>query len=1006
MERTGVDTQFINCINNYLVKRCIIQTLRKRPVALLAMLFSLTVTAQLPPVLLEKRTETERIALGEQIWRFHPGDSAGWASPGYNDGHWGSLAGTSFGMGKYKRTGIPKGWTGFGWFRIRIKKTDPASTNTWGLYLNHDGASETYLDGKKVMTLGRLGYSAAAMRSVRNPYLTIPLAIADTLPHLLAIRYCHYGDFFPDFIGFNLYIQDLHQMNSTQKSAQRFMDHLLMSVAAACILVLLHLLLFLFYPKKKINLYYVLFVSVVAIGLYARYQTVVTTDPQLQVAYIRLFLGFVLLHLNVGALLLYAAAYKKIPRWRMIIIIGLSLVLATWVWIDWYDIYYSPFKTSLTNWYQLLFALVVYTDAIIAMIREIRKGNKKLLLIAAGLVLIYLLGIFIGSNQFEWFSFEEVMIAFAWGNLLLPVLFSIYIALEVASTNRSLELQLEKNQVLTDENLAQEQEKNRIITEHAAELEKTVLERTAQVRKQAERLKEMDAVKSRFFVNLTHEFRTPLTLITNPAKELLRQADTDAARQYAAFILQNSERLLQLVNQLLDLSRLESGQMEIRPEHIDVIRWLCLHVQQFASLAEQQQVQLSFDTDTPELWVSADPDKLEKILQNLVSNAFKFTAAKGTIRVSFVKKPGNLFEIAVQDNGIGIAPEKLPYIFDRFFQVDASDTRSREGAGIGLALCREMATLLGGFIVVSSTPDVGTQFTVTLPYKESGHRAADNEAAGNMPEATVPEYTYEELQTGAAAPDATTILVVEDHEQLRQFIRLSLSGYYRVLTAKDGTDGIQIAQETIPSLVITDLMMPRQNGYELCDALKTDERTSHIPVVMLTAKTDRDSRIQGFDTGADAYLAKPFDKEELLALIRSLIRIRSQLREKYGRDADWHRVMEELPSMEKQFLEKVRAAIEEDLDNDQLSTDLLGRKIGLSRTQLHRKLKDLIGQSPGEWIRTIRMQRAHDLLQRRVATVSEVCYRVGYTNPANFSTSFSKHFGYPPSAVPGKKTGS
>lgn len=965
-------------------------------------LLQLLAFTQNDPVVLSGSDLTRPLRLDARQWKFHPGDNMAWAGPAYPDHDWDTIAGTNFGRGKFKRANIPKGWTGFGWFRIWIRKTDPALTGTWGFYLNHDAASETYFDGKKIMTLGRPGHSRSTMRSARNPYLTIPLAITDTLPHLLAIRYCHYGDFFPDFIGFNSYIQGLHQMNAAQKSKQRFMDHLLMSVSAACILILLHLLLFLFYPKKKINLYYVLFVSAVAIGLYARYQTVVATDPQLQVFYTRIFLGFVLLHLNFGALLFYAAAYEKIPRWRMIVIVLLSLVLAVWVWLDWYDLYYDPFKTALTNWYQMLFALVVYTDAIIAMIKAIRKGNKKLWLIAAGLVLIYLMGIFVGSNQLGWFTFEEVMAAFAWGNLLMPVLFSIYIALDVAATNRSLEMQLERNKKLTDENLAKEQEQNRLISEQAAELEKTVLERTAQVRQQAEQLKEMDAVKSRFFVNLTHEFRTPLTLITNPAKELLRQADTDAARQYAGFILQNSERLLQLVNQLLDLSRLESGQMEVRTENIDLVRWLRLLVQQFSSLAGQKRVELSFYTDTPELWISADPDKLEKILQNLISNAFKFIGKEGVITVSFTRVSGDQLAISVADNGIGIAPEKLPYVFDRFYQADATDTRSREGAGIGLALCKEMVTLLGGSVSVSSALHSGTTFTVRLPYKEAGETAGSDETDGRVQKEPLPEYIDKEGAAAGAPSEATTILVVEDNEQLRQFIRLSLSGNYTVLTAKDGADGIQMALETVPTLVITDLMMPRKNGYELCALLKTDERTSHIPVIMLTAKTDRDSRIQGIETGADAYLAKPFDKEELLALIGNLIRIRQQLRKKYGGGAA---LAADLPSIEKSFLEKVRAAIEEDLDNDQLSTDLLGRKIGLSRTQLHRKLKELIGQSPGEWIRSIRMQQAHDLLQQRVATVAEVCYRVGYGNPANFSTAFSRYFGYPPSAVPGQKTG-
>jgi len=938
-------------------------------------------------------------SLQKVSFRFAPGDSLDWASPMFSDSSWQVVNNTAFGTDQYSDAALPKGWKGFGWFRIWLKKANDSLTNTWGMFINQDGASEIYWDGKRVGVLGRVGASAEAMIASRQPYLAIPLAITDTLPHLLAIRYSNYTGPYPNFHGFQAQIQDLHIMNSRQKAHQRMMDQLLMSVAAACILIVLHLLLFIFYPRQKINLYYILFVGVVALGLYARYETIVTTDPLAQVFYSQVFMGFVTLNFSFGLLLLYYAGYGYIPRRKTIIMLLLSVPVAVWAIVDWYRAWTIPAFDLFQKWYQNVFMLVFFTDVLLVLLRSIRRGNKKLWLLVAGMILFILLGIFVGSNQLNWFTLNQVMIFFGWGNLLMPVVFSIYMAMDIASTNRKLAAQLKENDRLAAENIAKEQEKNKLISEQAEQLEKTVLERTAQLREQSEKLREMDAAKSRFFVNLTHEFKTPLTLIINPAKELLQHPDAATAKQYAGYILQNSERLLQLINQLLDLSRIESGQMDIRYQPIDIVKWLRMHVQQFGSLAEHNHIKLEFASGLDQLWVEADMDKLEKIVQNLVSNALKFIHTNGAVAVSLHKKDEHQLLIKVKDNGIGISREKQPYIFDRFYQADASDTRTREGAGIGLALVKELTTLLNGTIEVESAEDIGTTFTVILPYQPA------KESEGEItPEGGDEEQGYLVTEPVAAVAEhdrdhKETILIAEDNDQLRQFIELSLSDSYQVLTAKDGIEGIDIALEAIPTLAITDLMMPGKNGYQLCDALKKDERTSHIPVIMLTAKTDQDSKIQGIKTGADAYLAKPFDKTELLALIENLIENRKVLKEKFSKNNSWLNSAVELPSIEQNFLTRIKESIQSRLDDVQFGAEELGREVGLSRTQLHRKLKGIIGQTPGELIRSIRMQQAHELLQKNIGTVAEVGYMVGYGNPANFSTSFAKHFGYPPSEV-------
>lgn len=965
---------------------------RKFTILLCGVLPFIAAQSQTPLVLQDSATQ-QYTALHDHTWRFKPGDSLAWAAPAYDDNNW-DTARIKFGSNN-----IPKGWNNFGWFRIWIRKESTASTNTWGIYINQDAASEIYLDGKKIMTLGKPGYSKQTSIAERAPFLSIPITITDTLPHLLAIRYSNYHHFFRDFIGFQAWMSDLHYMHERQQFQQHLADLWLLSAAAQAILIVLHLLLFIFYPKQKINLYYSFFVIVTFICLLSRYLTVVTGNPAVQVLSYKAFTISIQCITFTAALLLYSVSNTRLPKRKLAVIGTVSLFFIFLFLAKWNDDWTMAFLPPYV-WITNLFCLAVFTDGVISVIRAIRKGNKKLWLIAVGMLIVSIVSILVGSNLLNIFMFHQIMTIMSFTCLLMPVLFSIYIAMDIAATNRKLANQLEENKRLAAANLAQEQEKNRLISEQAEKLENTVLERTAQIREQAEKLKEMDAAKSRFFVNLTHEFKTPLTLIINPAKELLQHPDKEAARQYARFILQNTERLLELINQLLDLSRLENGQMDIKTQQVDIVQWLQIFVQQFSSLAEQKEIQLQFFSNTGSLRITTDLDKLEKIVQNLISNALKFINENGAVSISLEQKEGHLIDIKVKDNGIGIAPDKLPYIFDRFYQADATDTRSREGTGIGLALVKELAELLGGNITVTSAEQIGTTFTIILPYQPAtGIDEHTDYPARSLKHETVAD----NITATGITPNAETILVAEDNEQLRQFIELAIGNLYTVLLARNGAEGINMALNSIPNLIITDLMMPEKNGYELCRILKQDERTSHIPVIMLTAKTDQQSKIQGIETGVDAYLVKPFDKSELLALIANLIATRKQLREKYSSNNHWLTNAVELPSIEQAFLQRIREAINNHLDDEHFGAEELGKQVGLSRTQLHRKLKDIIDQSPGELIRTIRMQRAHELLQKNAATVAEVCYMVGYTNPANFSTSFSKHFGYPPSDVAKQK---
>jgi DNA-binding response OmpR family regulator len=434
--------------------------------------------------------------------------------------------------------------------------------------------------------------------------------------------------------------------------------------------------------------------------------------------------------------------------------------------------------------------------------------------------------------------------------------------------------------------------------------------------------------------------------------------------------------------------------MELNNTPAELISLTRRNVLLFQSLAEQKAIKLGFEANLGTLFLSIDQAKLEGILYNLLSNAIKFTKPGGLIAVE-LKGSGDKFDLLVTDTGIGIPNEKMPYIFDRFYQVDASDTRTQEGTGIGLAITKELTELMGGLLTVHSIPNEGTTVQVTLPVQQIDTSSTTVPQSAAIDTAPVPH--IETAEPKAVNNDQPLVLVIEDNSELRRFISTVLSDKYQVIEAANGEEGLTLGLKRIPDMVITDLMMPLMNGYEVCRGLKNDEKTSHVPVVILTAKADTDSRIAGLETRADAYLSKPFDQRELLATMENLIALRRQLRNKYDHGNIWQADNNSMPSMEKVFLEKIKRSVEAHLDDEQYSVDHLADEIGMSRVQLHRKLKGLTNHSPGELIRTFRLQRAFALLKQKAATVSEVAYMVGFSNPNSFSSSFSKHFGFAPS---------
>ncbi len=496
-----------------------------------------------------------------------------------------------------------------------------------------------------------------------------------------------------------------------------------------------------------------------------------------------------------------------------------------------------------------------------------------------------------------------------------------------------------------------------------------------------EKLKELDHLKSRFFANISHEFRTPLTLILGPVEHLLStHPEAGQARQYH-LIKRNAQRLLRLINQLLDLSKLDAGKMKLDMRLEDIIPILRGITFSFESLVETKKIRLGFESSLESAVLYFDRDKTEQILTNLISNAVKFTPEGGAVQVNveLAGEENEWLQIEVSDTGPGISEGQLQHIFDRFYQGDEASRIDEPGTGIGLALTRELVELHQGRITVSSQAGHGARFRIRLPFGKEERPPQVIEA--------------EELDR------ENTLLLVEDNPDMRAFIREILAGSYRVIEAADGQEGAEKAFEFIPDLIISDVMMPRKDGLELCDLLKNDERTSHIPVILLTAKASVESRLAGLERGADDYLSKPFNREELLIRSRNLLELRRRLRVRYANLHPPGPPEDKSIQMEDAFLQKIRGIVEQHLPDVEFEIDQLARIVGMSRSQLFRKIKALTGQSPSLFIRAIRLHRGRELLQTTGMNVSEVAYEVGFSTPAYFSDAFMEAFGMRPSAA-------
>ncbi|MEM8509129.1 MAG: ATP-binding protein [Bacteroidota bacterium] len=505
-----------------------------------------------------------------------------------------------------------------------------------------------------------------------------------------------------------------------------------------------------------------------------------------------------------------------------------------------------------------------------------------------------------------------------------------------------------------------------------------------------QKLKELDTLKTNFFNNIAHELKTPLTII-NGLSGTLKTSRKKEIQKNALTIQKNANDLHHLINQILDLSKLDNGKLQVNFVNGDIITYLKYLLQSFESLANAKEIRLHFLSTPKTLLMDFDKEKIKHVFTNLVSNAIKNTPVGGDIYLEIKTKDKDV-HFSVIDNGIGISHKDQKRIFDRFFQARGQ----QGGTGIGLSFTKELVEIIGGSITVESELNQGATFKVVLPIMTNADYDVGPFAIGKE--------VSEEISDNPPIPHnnwnrTPLIHIVEDNLDIANYLVSILSNDYQINLSYNGQNGLEDILKTIPDLVITDVMMPEKNGHELCQEVKSNATTSHIPIVMLTAKTDMDSKIEGLHSGADVYLEKPFDERELSVQLKNLLELRQKLRKKYQSPDYWASAQKEINSQEEEFLQKIKQIVNCHISDANFGIHHLCRELGISRTHLHRKLKALTGLSASNIIQQIRLQKAQKLLRASDLNVSEIAYEVGYSDPAYFSRQYTKLFGYSPSGT-------
>ncbi len=534
-------------------------------------------------------------------------------------------------------------------------------------------------------------------------------------------------------------------------------------------------------------------------------------------------------------------------------------------------------------------------------------------------------------------------------------------------------------------------------------------------------------VRMELLTDISHEFRTPLSLILAPLQKIIAAvANNPGLEKHTLLIRKNADRLLRLIDQITDLRKIDLNKLKLTFKKGNIVEIIREITNSFDEIAQQRSMTLEFNSEVDSCETFFDESCLEKVMYNLLSNAFKYTPDKGIIRVTCKIIPdgidtcqkefndipyGNYFEITVKDNGIGIPPEYMGHLFERFYRVERHDSIIRRGTGIGLALTKELVELHRGKIFIVSDENKGTCFRIRLPLGNE-LRSDDKimeiigdgkEMRGSsQPYILTEDHEYAREYPGKSAKadynkKNPVILLVDDEVEVRTLIRDYLEENYRIIEASNGENGFDIAIRNNPDIIITDVIMPVLDGIEMCRKLKEDIRTSHIPVIMLTARSSADNKIEGLETGADAYIAKPFSIDLIDAQIRNLLENRMILRNKFSKELIIKPTDIVVTSVDAKFIRKATDIVEKNISNPDFSSDEFCKEIGLSRSSLHRKLIALTSQSASEFIRTIRLKRAVNLLEQSGMSVEEVSYKVGFTSPAYFTKCFKALFGKTPS---------
>jgi signal transduction histidine kinase/DNA-binding response OmpR family regulator len=576
-----------------------------------------------------------------------------------------------------------------------------------------------------------------------------------------------------------------------------------------------------------------------------------------------------------------------------------------------------------------------------------------------------------------------------------------------------------------------EQEKQKlehIIKQRTKEIDdknRQLQQKTLQLEEQSEKLKEMDQIKSRFFANISHEFRTPITLIMGPLEQMLSTCPGHDREQKKKLrmMLRNCQRLLRLINQLLELANFESGTMKLQSRPRNIIHFLKGIIASFEILTDQEELDLIFHAEEEDITLYLDDRKMEDVICNLLINAIKFTPAGGKITVTCTRNPpkkvnfpSGSVKISVSDTGPGIPGEKLAGIFNRFYQSESTYEHYHKGFGIGLAIAKELVELHHGTINVHSTEGQGTEFIIELPLGDQhlkpdeiidftgesvsppgpGKISTPDMVKAEKEEEEPQEEMEQEITLEKAAKDI--ILVVEDSVDMRSYIKSSLEPQYRVVEAIDGRDGIEKASQIIPDLIISDIMMPETDGYELCRVLKNNRDTSHIPIILLTAKASEENILQGLELGADDYVTKPFSTQLLCARIKNLVDLRRHLQQTIYRQMTLKPVKTSVSTIDKEFVKDLQEVINKNISDSEFNVEELCKRLYMGRTTLYRKILALTGEPPTEFIRSYRLKRGAELLKKGMGSVLEVAFEVGFSSANYFSKCFKKKFHQLPSS--------